>query len=519
MFKNKKILISIIILFFVISLNTISNAKYVIEYTNTVAKISIDRTAPNVEVNYSINEPTSGNVIVIINTSEPIQAVKDWTLSKDKMQLSKEYEQNCLENVDIYDIAGNLSTTTIEVNNIDKKSPFVELIEINNSNANYEKFANLSHVISFKIKIFEPNIIVNNFNKENIKLLVNNKSPYSPIINVEEINKEFDGLTYNVVVSNLDGNGELSLIIKDGIIMDIGNRTNAEKIIDTGIMIDNVAPIANFEEKAQEDGTSKIIINTNEKIRELSGWTISDDNLNISKIFKCNTVQKIGVSDCAHNNTEIEITVNNAKSINILYASHNSGVGWSDIIQSGEIAGKEAVKMNPNFKVESLAFNIEGNTDSDFVQARAYVYSRWKDSCGICKTSSIKYNYGYNPSQITYKSMNSKDLISLNGKKYFQFGGAGINELYNTDENGENPITQEESITYPYGISAISFKLKDYSYYSIVYQIYVNDYGWLEPKSDGEETVASYQKPMSLFRVKIIPKAEKAQLINTWKGK
>ena len=48
--KIKKITISIIILFFIISIGNIANAKYIIEYTNSIGNINVDRQKPKIEL-------------------------------------------------------------------------------------------------------------------------------------------------------------------------------------------------------------------------------------------------------------------------------------------------------------------------------------------------------------------------------------------------------------------------------------------------------------------------------------
>ena len=50
--------------------------------------------------------------------------------------------------------------------NIDRTKPKIELIEIQNTNTNYPKYANKTHTISFKIKITEKNIGQNNIVKD-----------------------------------------------------------------------------------------------------------------------------------------------------------------------------------------------------------------------------------------------------------------------------------------------------------------------------------------------------------------
>ena len=54
--------------------------------------------------------------------------------------------------------------------------------------------------------------------------------------------------------------------------------------------------------------------------------------------------------------------------------------------------------------------------------------------------------------------------------------------------NTSNGIPENISTQHLFGISALRMKLKDTSYYSIVYQIWIHNQGWLEAKSDDIET-------------------------------
>lgn len=182
-----------------------------------------------------------------------------------------------------------------------------------------------------------------------------------------------------------------------------------------------------------------------------------------------------------------------------------------------DIAGKTSVLTNSKYKTEALAFNVSGNVSSDFVKARAYIYHHWgAGKYGRCADSGLIYNYGYNPSSSSWKTMASSDLVTIGGKKYFQFGGAGINGHENTDTNGNNPISGEVANQFNYGICGIALSLKDYTDYSIVYQIYLGEQGWLKAASNGEETLYSKTKPMSAFRVVLVPNSEKQNVLNTW---
>ena len=258
-------------------------------------------------------------------------------------------------------------------------------------------------------------------------------------------------------------------------------------------------------------------ITSNEAIRPVEGWTLSTNKLVLQKEFANNIYYVFTITDLAGNSSQVTVNVSKATNINLIYASHNSNIGWTFGHSNYDIAGKEAVKTNPIYKTEALAFRITGNVDNDFVKARAYAYTHWgENSKAKCLTSGMIYNYGYNPSSTTWKTMNSTDLVTIDNNKYFQFGGAGINTYNNTDINGKNPIPIENQQKYNYGISGIALELKSYSYYSIVYQIYVNGSGWLKPSSNGVMTMLAYNKPMSAIRVALVPNTEKQYVIDLW---
>ena len=101
--------------------------------------------------------------------------------------------------------------------------------------------------------------------------------------------------------------------------------------------------------------------------------------------------------------------------------------------------------------------------------------------------------------------------------KLIELGGGGVNLTGNTDSQGRNPIPYSEEGQYNYGISGINMELKDDTYYSIIYQILVDEVGWIEPKSDGVECVYKHNKPFSAIRIALIPKNQKEHIYKMWK--
>lgn len=401
--------------------------------------------------------------------------------------------------------------------NIDRTKPKIKLISITNSNSDYESYANKTHTITIKVEITDKNLKDVVLDKEHVRIKINNEYVNCANIKSNKIQDIADGGIYQIEINNLDGNGNLKVDILEGAAVDTSELKNQLLEINTNITIDNIAPKGDFTENKITDGKVNAIINLNEKIREIDGWNFSEDKLKVEKEFTNNISYELPILDYAGNKTVINVDITKATYINIIYASHNSVAGWSFGYGNYDVAGKDAIAINPIYKTEALAFNISGNIDSDFLQARSYIYTYWGEgSYGRCTTSGILYNYGYNPLNGSYKSMKSTDLVTIGDKKYFQLGGSGINSYTNPDANGNNPIPSNIAPLYRYGICGINMKLKDYSQFSVVYQILVNGVGWMSACSDGQECMYAKDKPMSAFRIALVPKTEKQYVINTW---
>ena len=92
----------------------------------TISITNIDKMAPSVSVDYSTQEMTNNDVTVTVVADEEIEPVNGWILS-GRNTLQKTFSQNSTEIITIKDLAGNTTTQTIQVNNIDKVAPIVEV--------------------------------------------------------------------------------------------------------------------------------------------------------------------------------------------------------------------------------------------------------------------------------------------------------------------------------------------------------------------------------------------------------
>ncbi len=92
---------------------------------------NIDKILPEIEVEYSEENPTNQNVTVTIISNKELRGEglsKDWILSDDKKRLTKEFEENTTkpEIVTVTDLAGNEVDVQVSVQNIDKDPPKIE---------------------------------------------------------------------------------------------------------------------------------------------------------------------------------------------------------------------------------------------------------------------------------------------------------------------------------------------------------------------------------------------------------
>ena len=396
-----------------------------------------------------------------------------------------------------------------------EKKPIIEVLSVSNTNTGYEKYANHTHTITLKVKITEKNIAINHFNRNTIQILINNTIA-NPSMNIQLISNNHGKIIYDIVLSHVTGNGNLSLIFPEGIIEDSFGLKNDFLKFDTGISIDNLSPSATTEELSIEDNKSQYLIHANENIRPINGWDFDNNNSSLSKVFSSPITYPIPITDYAGNISEVFVDVKNAKNIVFYYANYNK-YPVKQFEHSGQISGKQAILDKTNYKSEMLVMYLDGNIDKNSLQARVFDYTYWgENTTALCDYSEIKYQYGYTPSASTWYDMKSLNVVRFLGKLSLQLGGQGHNVANNSCLNASKPIPSQIANQNLYGLSGIALQLKNCDDYSIVYQVYVPSIGWLKASSDGEETTYAHNKPFSAIRINIVPKSEKQYLLNYW---
>ena len=101
----------------------------------------IDNTLPTINVEYTPDNEnlTSEKVKVVITSDEILQEITGWTISEDKLSLSKEFEENIELELDVKDLAGNTVKSKIIIDYIDYKVEYKPDLTIENLITNQVK--------------------------------------------------------------------------------------------------------------------------------------------------------------------------------------------------------------------------------------------------------------------------------------------------------------------------------------------------------------------------------------------
>ena len=232
---------------------------------------NIDVTAPEVEVEYSTTETTNDTVTVTVKSNEKLKEVKGWTLSEDKLILTKEYTDNTEETLIVYDLAGNERKIPIRIANIDK----VEL----EAKVAYSITEATKGTVKVTIKANKKIKQVEGWTLDEAGVTLT--KTYAQ--NAEEV-AELQDLTGNKVKVNIKINN-----------------------------IDTTVPQVEVKYSTTEVTKKKVTVTivANEKLQELEGWEISEDKLTLTKDYYKNEEEEITILDLVGNKRTIPIKITN----------------------------------------------------------------------------------------------------------------------------------------------------------------------------------------------------------------
>ena len=245
---------------------------------------NIDKTAPTVSISsYSTTEPTNGEVVVTVTSDEKLQETDGWAATDSEKTYAKTYNDNATETVTFYDLAGNTATVNIEITNIDKTAPTlnVSYSETNPTNQN---------VIA---------TITSDEDIQDIEGWVK--------VDTKTFTKEYaENASETITATDL-----------------VGNSSTANIVIEN---IDRVAPIISisYSETNPTNQDVTVTLSASEKLQDISGWT-TDDNMTFTKAFDGNVNESITVYDLAGNEATDNIVIENIDKV-----APNLEVGYSE---------------------------------------------------------------------------------------------------------------------------------------------------------------------------------------------
>jgi len=334
-------------------------------------EVTIDSISPEVEVTYTPdnNELTSEIVTVEITANEEIQTVEGWTLSEDKLTLTKEFTENAIELVEVKDAAGNKTEVNVVVNNIDYSVVYTPELTIENLVANQVK----ATITSLKQLTFADEIKdewQETFNEETSiytyeKIYIEAKEetleytyegedgePVNGEIKISIsgvtivdtlVNYEIDDETQNVTVSIITDEEITNLpegwvrddeymaedykyykVYTENVEYELVEFASENKTYVAVITIDSIdrtAPEAeskvSYEEENNEKKSVTITVTANEEIISVEGWVLAEDKKSISKkVDRPETVteevinDEVTITDLKGNTTEVEYSYN-----------------------------------------------------------------------------------------------------------------------------------------------------------------------------------------------------------------
>ena len=278
---------------------------------------NIDVTAPEVEVEYSTTETTNDPVTVTVKSNEKLKEVKGWTLSEDKLILTKEYTDNTEETLIIYDLAGNERKIPIRIANIDK----VEL----EAKVEYSTTEATKGTVKVTIKA----------NKK--------------IKQVEGWTLDEAGVTLTKTYAQ---NAEEVVELQDL----VGNKVKVNIKINN---IDTTVPQVEVKYSTTEVTKKKVTVTivANEKLQELEGWKISEDKLTLTKDYYKNEEEEITILDLVGNKRTIPIKITNIDMVEL-----QAEVKYSTTELTRETV-KVTIKANKDIQsVEGWVLEEDGET-------------------------------------------------------------------------------------------------------------------------------------------------------------
>ena len=220
-------------------------------------------------VQYSTTATTASGVTASIVSNKELKTLTGWTLSSDNKTLSKVFFENTTQDVTVTATDNSTETVHISIDNIIAQTCGVS---------------------------YNPYGITN----QNVTATIQANFEMKPLTgwtlsqDHKKLTKEFaQNVSETVTVTNIDG------------------RQSDVTVYISGI--DKVAPVVNVEYSTTQEtsGSVTATITSNEILKPVDGWTLSNDGLSLTKQYNQNANETVTVSDLAGNTVNKNISISN----------------------------------------------------------------------------------------------------------------------------------------------------------------------------------------------------------------
>ena len=290
---------------------------------------NIDKVNPNLKLTYLNTEITNENVKVKITSDKELQELQDWSLSSDKLELSREYDQNVDEEIKVKDLSGNEVKVNVSIKNIDKEKP---------ENAIVTDSIFLSKNIITKLTVADKlsgiNLDKSYYKIDGIKEMSEDYSTYTKLTSTTvDINKtvENDG-TYYLHVVSVDNAGNKS--------------TNTIELI-----VDTVDPkvTVKYSTISWTKENVTVIVTANKAMKAVNGWTRSEDGKTFTKKYSNNVEENVTFIDSLNRTVIVKVSIANIDKENPLEPTLSQTIFNSKPIDNStniDISLKATIKDN-----------------------------------------------------------------------------------------------------------------------------------------------------------------------------
>ena len=429
----------------------------------------IDHVSPNLNIVYSTLATVKENVTVTISSNEELRPLAGWNLSSDSKSISKLFSSNYNGNIAVHDLAGNISTINVSINNIDTAGPSLNVVYNPSNSTNGSVTATISSnerikkvsgwTLSSNNKSISKKFTKNTSESVIVYDLVGNSTTIKVNVNNIDVTKPKLTVSYNPttktkenVIAKISANEKIKPISgwnlsSDGksltrkftsnyngnlVVYDLaGNQSNVSIKI-TNISNDTPSLKVSYSTKNQTNKNVVVTINSSKKIKNVSGWTLSSNGKKLTKTFTSNYAGNVTVFDDVGNQSIAFISIENIDKVKpkldvkysttvltnkdvVVTITANESIqnisGW-DLSGTSKVLTK---KFNSNYKGNITITDLAGNTN--IVSINISNIDK--------KTPSLKVNYSTKKStkkSVVAKIKSNKKIKNVEGWKLSEDG-------------------------------------------------------------------------------------------------